>query len=231
MAKQERAVRTRQAILEAAASIFDERGYESASIAEILARGALTKGALYFHFTSKEDLARGVVAAQGEVLQVVEGDSPLQSLIDTSLWIADRLQTDVVLRAGIRLTVEGGVFDLPGAAPCQAWIEAYERLLAAALSEGELLPHVDPEGTAELLVGSFIGTQVLDRARGGRRDLSARVTAMWQHLLPGIAVCGMLPRLRTEAPGGTPSPFRDRSGRRPAAGPRNGEVPSAAGQR
>lgn len=64
VARQERAVRTRRAILEAAAAVFDERGYEAATIADILARAGVTKGALYFHFSSKQELAQGVLDEQ-----------------------------------------------------------------------------------------------------------------------------------------------------------------------
>ncbi|MFD8655358.1 TetR family transcriptional regulator, partial [Streptomyces mirabilis] len=60
MVRQERAVRTRRLILDAAASVFDERGYEAATIGEVLARAGVTKGALYFHFPSKRALAEGV---------------------------------------------------------------------------------------------------------------------------------------------------------------------------
>ncbi|MFD6414028.1 TetR family transcriptional regulator, partial [Nocardia asteroides] len=51
--KQDRAIRTRRNILEAAAKIFEERGYQAATIAEILGAAGVTKGALYFHFSSK----------------------------------------------------------------------------------------------------------------------------------------------------------------------------------
>lgn len=64
MAQQARAIQTRRSILVAAAAVFDERGYSSATISEILARAGVTKGALYFHFTSKEDLALGVMDVQ-----------------------------------------------------------------------------------------------------------------------------------------------------------------------
>ncbi|UZJ29215.1 TetR family transcriptional regulator [Streptomyces endophytica] len=37
----------------AAAEIFNEYGYEAATIAAIIERAKLTRGALYFHFTSK----------------------------------------------------------------------------------------------------------------------------------------------------------------------------------
>lgn len=56
--KQDRSVRTRQTILSAAARVFEERGYQMATISEILTAAGVTKGALYFHFPSKEDLAR-----------------------------------------------------------------------------------------------------------------------------------------------------------------------------
>ncbi|MEV6183872.1 helix-turn-helix domain-containing protein, partial [Streptomyces sp. NPDC052015] len=61
MARQERAIRTRQTILVAAAEVFDEVGYEAATISDVLKRSGVTKGALYFHFTSKQELAQAVL--------------------------------------------------------------------------------------------------------------------------------------------------------------------------
>ena len=61
MARQERAIRTRQVILEAAGAVFDEHGYAATTISMVLERAAVTKGALYFHFPSKESLAQAVL--------------------------------------------------------------------------------------------------------------------------------------------------------------------------
>ncbi|WP_030744917.1 helix-turn-helix domain-containing protein, partial [Streptomyces lavendulae] len=44
MVKQERAVRTRRAVLEAAAQVIGTRGYEAATMAEIIQRAGVTKG-------------------------------------------------------------------------------------------------------------------------------------------------------------------------------------------
>ncbi|MFD6749883.1 TetR family transcriptional regulator, partial [Streptomyces anthocyanicus] len=65
MAKQDRAIRTRQTILDAAAQVFEKQGYQAATITEILKVAGVTKGALYFHFQSKEELALGGVGAPG----------------------------------------------------------------------------------------------------------------------------------------------------------------------
>lgn len=50
---QERGRTTRHTLLLQAARLFDERGYDAASLSDILAASGRTKGALYFHLRSK----------------------------------------------------------------------------------------------------------------------------------------------------------------------------------
>ncbi|MEZ2442403.1 TetR/AcrR family transcriptional regulator [Chitinophaga sp. RCC_12] len=56
-----KAERTKQFILETAAPIFNQKGISGANIDDVLAASKLTKGCLYGHFESKEDLALQVV--------------------------------------------------------------------------------------------------------------------------------------------------------------------------
>src|SRR5215813_8370072 len=51
---------TRRALLDSAAAAFVERGYAEASLDEIARSARLTKGALYHHFSGKQDLFRAV---------------------------------------------------------------------------------------------------------------------------------------------------------------------------
>jgi AcrR family transcriptional regulator len=46
----------REALLEAALEVFAERGYRDASVDDIAARAGYSKGAVYWHFSSKDDL-------------------------------------------------------------------------------------------------------------------------------------------------------------------------------
>ena len=48
---------TRRRIVEAAAPVFNKRGYEGASLSELMAATGLKKGGIYRHFASKEELA------------------------------------------------------------------------------------------------------------------------------------------------------------------------------
>lgn len=57
----EHAEDTRAAILEAARALFAEQGYVASGIDEIAQRARMTKGAVYHHFTNKQDLFRAVV--------------------------------------------------------------------------------------------------------------------------------------------------------------------------
>ncbi|MFJ5680521.1 ScbR family autoregulator-binding transcription factor [Streptomyces sp. NPDC093097] len=197
MAIQKRAVRTRRAVLEAAAAVFGEFGYERAALTDILKRAGVTKGALYFHFPSKEALALAVINEQTQRSAPSLTEKGLQAAIDLTHDVVRALQHDTLLQAGIRLTIEG-TFDAPVTAPYSAWVERCAELFAEGQERGEVLPHVVPEETAELLVGSFTGVQLLSQVLNGRADLPRRITQLWQHILPGIAAPGTLPHLKPQ---------------------------------
>ncbi len=49
---------TKQRILDAAVEVFGERGYRGASVDDVAVAAGVTKGAVYYYFTDKDDLAR-----------------------------------------------------------------------------------------------------------------------------------------------------------------------------
>ncbi|MEU0743917.1 ScbR family autoregulator-binding transcription factor [Streptomyces sp. NPDC006134] len=199
MARQERAVRTRDAILVAAAEVFDEVGYESAAISQILRRAGVTKGALYFHFASKKELAQAVLANQvTAVPEVPPRELALQQGLDESLVIAHMLSTgDAMVRGSVRLTVDQGsrLDGLDRRVPMSGWIERNVAFLGRAQRNGELLPDVDIGAAAQLFVGCFTGVQMLSKIMTNYADLTARVTTMQAHLMASIAVPAVLVRL------------------------------------
>ncbi|WP_405435191.1 TetR/AcrR family transcriptional regulator [Streptomyces avidinii] len=77
MVKQERAARTREALVRAAAEVFAEEGFATASIAVISRRARLSAGGLHFHFASKNALARAVEErAERALRQITAADAP-----------------------------------------------------------------------------------------------------------------------------------------------------------
>lgn len=199
MAQQERAIRTRQAILEAAATVFDERGYEAATIGEILTKAGVTKGALYFHFPSKKALAEGVIAEQFSVLYMGDQPCKLQQLVDLGLLTAYHMRRDPLVSASARLSLEGEMGEYIGPRLTGEWISAGERILVEAKEQGELLPYVDPSDAAWIFSAAWTGVQIYSATLNKRVDLEDRVTALFQYLLPSIAVPAVLSRLEMSA--------------------------------
>ncbi|MFJ8363105.1 hypothetical protein [Streptomyces sp. NPDC093984] len=97
----------------------------------------------------------------------------------------------------MRLAVEQSSFSFPAQAPYNQSVSVMKDLLGQAEKQGELLPGMDLEEVASTVVGAFTGLQVMSQAYSNRRDLPARISALWRLLLPGLAAPGMLPRLRT----------------------------------
>ncbi|MFC5146936.1 ScbR family autoregulator-binding transcription factor [Streptomyces aureoversilis] len=202
MAKQARAIHTRRLILEAAGEVFDEYGYESATIAEILGRAGVTKGALYFHFASKEELARGVLSEALTTEGVMPQESRLQEWVDVGMVLAHRLPREPLLSAAIRLSADRKARDLFGTS-WPGWISFIAGQLAAAKEQGELLPHVDADRIAVLFVSAWTGVEVLSTALDGGDSLEERVALLYDTILPGIAVPGALRALDTAPDRGT----------------------------
>lgn len=197
MAQQERALRTRRAVLEAAAAVFAERGYAAATIVEIHRRANVTKGALYFHFASKAALAQAVLEARIGAAYRVPRPFKLQEWVDAGMTLAARLPREPMLLAGVRLAADhrglGAVFG----SVWPAWTQLTAGLLSEAKARGEVLPHVVPERTAEVFLGAWIGVQLVSQAVSQRADLERRVSELFVHVLPAVAAPVVLVRLDT----------------------------------
>ena len=76
---------TRERILKAAEAVFADNGYHDALVDEIGKRTSMSKGGLYFHFPSKEDLFFAVMDRLANKLvgraekAVIVADSPLEA--------------------------------------------------------------------------------------------------------------------------------------------------------
>ncbi|MBJ2119526.1 TetR/AcrR family transcriptional regulator [Arthrobacter sp. MSA 4-2] len=189
---QQRARATRESILAGAAAVFEKEGYGMASLARVAEEASVTKGALYFHFRSKDELARAVIAAQHargmerSAAVVAEGRPPLESMILIIRGFGQDSLNEPIVRAGIRLTFEASAFGQDVAEPYRHWTEALESMTRTARDEGWLHAEVDPGSFARLLVASVAGIQMVSGILAGRRDLMERLEEMWAAFLPGI---------------------------------------------
>ncbi|MFC9764237.1 ScbR family autoregulator-binding transcription factor [Rhodococcus jostii] len=192
MVQQQRAAVTRAQIVRGAAEMFDKSGFEGASLVEILEAAGMTKGALYFHFRSKEDLARHIIAEQHRIsisaVQAIAAQeaSAIEQIVMLCHEMARQIVQDPIVRAGIRITLELSADDRGPAGPYLDWIAACQGLAARAVAEGDLVDTIDPPTFARFVIGAFTGVQTVSQVLAHRVDLEQRVDEMWGFLLPGI---------------------------------------------
>jgi len=198
VAQQERAIRTRKAILNAAAAIFDERGYETATISDVLERAEVTKGALYFHFASKEALARGVLEGAVTTEGVLRQDLKLQEVVDVLLLMAFRLPREPMLSAPMRIAVDPGSRAVFGTR-WPDWILLLADLVGQAKARGEVHQHIDEVGTGRLLVSAWTGVRVVTEGLPDEYDLAREIAALLQVVVVGIATPSALAKLEISA--------------------------------
>ncbi|NEK87902.1 TetR/AcrR family transcriptional regulator [Blastococcus saxobsidens] len=188
---------TRRLIVEAAAALFSERGYATASLSDIVAGTGMTKGAVYWHFPSKEEIAldivRNMYASWPPLLGAVMAahDDALDALVAVTYKAADQFTNDLMTQAAKRLLAElppESLAKLPQ--PYVGWQGALRALIAQGQERGQINTRVDPEGTAQAIVASFFGMQQVSWELTGRRDLLNRLENFWKLVLPQLRPAG-----------------------------------------
>jgi len=101
----QRRAATRRALLDAARSMFAEKGYHETAAEEIVRRAGVTRGALYHHYEDKKDLFRAVVdEMEGEIDEEIEAAERAQPDLPEAVMAGYRAFVDAVLDPEMRRT-------------------------------------------------------------------------------------------------------------------------------
>ncbi len=164
--------RTRERLLQAGFQEVYRSGFQSASIDTILAATNVTKGALYHHFDSKEELGHAIIEEIIAKLTLDKWSCPLQrakSPIDTLIAIVQATSVrpkDV--KGGcplVNLTQEMSALDEQFRKRLETIFHAWQEGIAAALrrgqSQGTVRRDLVPEETAGFLIAMYEGYVML----------------------------------------------------------------------
>lgn len=156
----------RSQILRSARAVFIERGYVDARVQDVAKRAGLSKGAVYFYFSSKRDLFMALVQEEHEntysFLDVAESDDR-----PASVKLVDLGQKYLNYFAGLKspprfflMMCEQGIRDDEIREECQAvhqrFVDAATRILAQGMSEGAFRKG-DPIAVAQMLKAMIDG--------------------------------------------------------------------------
>jgi AcrR family transcriptional regulator len=156
--RERKRLRTRQALIDAAAELFEQRGYDGTTVADIAAAADVSTRTFFSYFASKEDVlfpdadAR-VKAALTAIDQRRPGERPTEILLRALGELGDAGDDLVGPMAGLRLRFVRSVPSVRGRGlqrQLDAQTEIAARLHAAFLDELD-------EVESAALVGAFVG--------------------------------------------------------------------------
>lgn len=183
--------RTRQHIIEAAAPIFNQRGYNGCSISEIMEATGLEKGGIYRHFENKEALAEEVL--RSSLRQAVRLHTPdlerAKSAREKILLIVDHfVNAPSTLPGGCPL-MNAAVDSDDGSVPLRRLVKRafadWRARLTCVLEEGarngEFTSVLSAAQLADTIIAALEGAQVMSRVQGSPEPLKNVQTVL--HLL------------------------------------------------
>lgn len=184
-----KAEKTRQLIIEQAASIFNEKGIAGTSIDDVLKASRVAKGCLYGHFTSKEELAHASVdymlckisdrrnsllekqtTAKGKLFAFIDqSKNPLAPVIDGGCPImnlgAESDDTNPVIRKKIRTAIDSSLKTLTA-------------ILGEGIKTGEFSPELDAEDFAIKIFTGLQGANAICRVLNSTRPMQVIIKGL-----------------------------------------------------
>jgi TetR/AcrR family transcriptional repressor of nem operon len=180
---------TRRDIVEKAAPLFNQKGFEGTSLADLMQATGLQKGGIYRHFSGKRELAAEAFdyAWEKAVRGRLDGVADVPDCVDRLKKTIDNF---VERRAGL---VPGGCPLMNTAVEAddgnpllrararkalQGWTERLSRIAAEGVKKNQIVRSVAPRRLSELIISSLEGALLISRLQNDEEPLRA----MRQHL-------------------------------------------------
>lgn len=180
--KQQRSIDTREAILSGAARVFARVTYAESRYRDVALESGASEGALYFHFRSKADLARAVLAEQQERMTAVlveteaEPGTGLDILLRLMVNLGNLIARDEIVQAGIRLAGQPSTeVTAEVSEPYVEWVRIARALIARGVEDQSIRSDADVDVYAEFFNTVFVGSQVLSGLEDHWASLPSRI--------------------------------------------------------
>jgi TetR/AcrR family transcriptional repressor of nem operon len=164
--------KTRQQIVEAAAAMFNQRGYEGSSLSALMAATGLEKGGIYRHFSSKEELA----AEAFDYMWQTARDLRLTGLngLTGPAWLKTYISNFVnhrspvaggcpILNTAIDTDDGNPLLRMKVTKALKSWRCRLRTVIEKGVESGEIRPDVNARAAATLIVATLEGALMMSR--------------------------------------------------------------------
>jgi TetR/AcrR family transcriptional regulator, transcriptional repressor for nem operon len=186
--------RTRRAIVEKAAGVFNTKGYFGSSMNDIVLEAGLEKGAIYNHFASKEELAleafgysTGIMRRRFEsALEDKEGAlERLFAVVDVLGGLADDPPVAggcPVLNTAIEADDARTVLKERAREVMTDWLRLIGSITKEGVRNGEFEPGTVPRETASVVVATLEGAVMLSKLYDNPAHMRRALDHLKKHL-------------------------------------------------
>ncbi|HWL44972.1 MAG TPA: TetR family transcriptional regulator [Ilumatobacter sp.] len=178
------AAETRAQLLEAAADVFAERGYDGASISAITRAAGLSSGAIYAHYASKADLFLAVLETycRGQYRHLI-GTPAVRDVVDFAAIAGSQVDRREPRQAALLLeAIVAAKRDREVAELVTSFLADGEQQMAQAVKAGQHAGTVEPD-VGEQAFSRFVTMVGLGSALAATVGLAAPDHDDWQALI------------------------------------------------
>lgn len=191
--KTSKSMATRKRIMEAATDLMQQRGGMGFQMSEVSDRCHMSKGALYYYFSDKEDLVNAVFEvelesfAQAVSTATLEATSAMEALVGLSTVFEGRLSNGAPLALGMMQQLMHFQTDLEAGRTSRTVeiVEVLARQIERAKGEGMVQPEVDSTKTAIWVCGAFT-FEALSGVAKASAGAKVSPTHMTRQILEGV---------------------------------------------
>src|SRR3954468_21794221 len=175
-----------------AAEVIASQGVTRTSLTDVVEAANVSKGALYFHFSSKDELLIGVeelynADSRQMIEQVSRDPDPLRRLIRLSLALARRQYRDRLANAHDRLMLSRAAPPMPSDLPTVDWAAVVRGWLSDAMKAGHVAADLNLPTASELLDDCLLGVVTASTVEKRAASMIGRMGKLWRQLvLPGL---------------------------------------------
>jgi TetR/AcrR family transcriptional repressor of nem operon len=196
---------TRREIVQKAAPLFNQKGYEGTSLSDLMKATGLQKGGIYRHFSSKEELATEAFdyswerAAKGRldgVEEVPDCVNRLKKMINNFVEMRAGLVAGGCPLMNTAVEADDGNIVLRARArkALQSWIVRLSSITSEGIKKRQIDPQVDPRKLSLLIIGSLEGALLITRLQNDDEALHGIRQYLEEHLEHNIRAKSARPK-------------------------------------
>ncbi|HIP68611.1 MAG TPA: TetR/AcrR family transcriptional regulator [Chromatiales bacterium] len=196
----DKALATRERILESADNLFYLHGYNATGLDKIIKAAEVTKGNFYYHFESKESLAIASLERHFDLLTkeleqkvLNRKKSPLKTLfgiLDLMSGRQKKQKQDGYMRGcyfgnlTLELSTDSQAVRNKVKDIFKQYLDLFESLLKEAKNTGEVADDIDPKTFSAVILSQMEGAMLLDKANQKPLAMNTCVRFIKRYLSP-----------------------------------------------